>query len=146
MFFDNHKDLCVPRGVTTLGRSKYLLARAVIHRHLHVNIRGSHPTLEIHSFASEQDKAFREYLESTGAYFVMCHDGANSVPLSTDLSSPGATEEEQADIDAQERSRRVAFRSMICWLINESYNVALINGLEWADTKVTVPLVLESPH
>lgn len=136
VFFDNHRDLCLPRGVPTIARPKYLLARAAIQRHLSVNLRESHPNLEIHSFASEQDAAFREYLKATGVYFVMCHDGANPGPLSADLSLPRANEEEQAEVDAQETSRKVAFRTMICWLINESYNVALINGLEWADTKV----------
>lgn len=136
MFFDNHKDLCLPRGVPTIHRPKYLLARAAIQRHLSVNLRESHPSLEIHSFASEQDTAFREYLTATGVYFVMCHDGANPVPLATDPSLIRANEEEQAEFNAQETSRKVAFRTMICWLISESYNVALINGLEWADTKV----------
>lgn len=136
VFFDNHRELCLPRGVPVIDRPKYILARAAIQRHLSVNLRQSHPALEIHSFASEQDTAFRAYLKATGIYFVMCHDGANPVPLSTDPSLPGANEEDQAEIDAQETSRKVAFRTMICWLINESYNVALINGLEWADTKV----------
>lgn len=136
VFFDNHRDLCLPRGVPAVDRPKYLLARAAIQRHLSVNLQESYPTFEIHSFASEQDTAFREYLKSTGVYFVMCHDGANPVPLSADPSLPEANEEEQAEVDAQEMSRKVAFRTMICWLINESYNVVLINGLEWADTKV----------
>ena len=136
VFFDSHKDLCLPRRVLAVDRPKYLLARAIIRRHLSVNLRDLHPTLEIHSFASEKDTAFREYLKATGVYFVMCHDGANPIPLSTDLSLPGANAEEQAEVDAQETSRKIAFRTMICWLINESYNVALINGLEWADTKV----------
>ena len=136
VFFDNHKDLCIPRGVTTLSRSKYLLARAVIYRHLSINLRGTHPNLKTYSFATEQDELFREYLKTSGVYFVMCHDGANSLPLSTDILSPEATKEEQAEIDIQETSRRVVLRRMICWLINGSYNVALINGLEWADTKV----------
>ena len=139
MFFDDHKDLCVPRGVTTLGRSKYLLARAAIHRHLSINLQGTHANLRVHSFTTEQDDSFREYLKTSGVYFVMCHDGANPLPLSTDTSdtlSLGATEEERAEIEAHETSRRIVFRRMICWLIHESYNVALINGLEWADTKV----------
>ena len=139
MFFDDHKDLCVPRGVTTLGRSKYLLARAAIHRHLSINLQRTHANLRVHSFTTEQDDSFREYLKTSGVYFVMCHDGANPLPFSTDTSdtfSLGATEEEQAEIEAHETSRRIVFRRMICWLIHESYNVALINGLEWADTKV----------
>lgn len=145
VFFDNHKDLCVPRGVTTLGRSKYLLARAAIHRHLSVNLQGTHANLGVYSFATEQDDSFREYLKTFGVYFMMCHDGANPLPLSTDTSgtlSPRATEEEQAEIEAYEISRRIVFRRMICWLIHESYNVALINGLEWADTKVVCATAL----
>lgn len=121
---------------------KYLLARAVLQRHLRVNLRKAHPTLEIHSFASEQDAAFSEYLKTTGVYFVMCHDGAIPTPKSTNMSLPGVDEEEQAKVDAQETSRKVAFRMMICWLINQSYNVALINGLEWADTKVACACAL----
>ncbi len=136
VFFDEHKDLCVPRGVSAIKKLKYLLARAVIKRHLNINLRGSHPTLEIHSFASENDPAFREYLKTSGVYFVMCHDGANPKPLPTGVLSQGANERGQAEVDAQETFRKVAFRRMIGWLINESYNVALINGLEWADTKV----------
>ena len=142
MFFDDHKDLCVPRGVTTLGRSKYLLARAVIQRHLSINLPGTHPKFGVHSFAAKQDDSFREYLKTSGVYFVMCHDGANPLPLSTDTLSLGATEEEQAEIEAHEISRRIGFRRMICWLIHESYNVALINGLEWADTKVVCAIAL----
>ena len=140
VFFDNHKDFCIPRGVPAFDRPKYLLARAAIQRHLEINLRESHPYLEIHSFTSEQDTAFRDYLKSTGVYFVMCHDGANPGPLSTNPSTSGVKEGESLRIDAQETSRKIAFRSMICWLINEGYNVALINGLEWADTKVSMCL------
>ena len=136
VFFDSHKYLCLPRGVHAMNRPKYVLARAVIKRHLSVNLQKSHPTLEVHSFASELDTAFSDYLKATGVYFVMCHDGANPAPHSTNMSLPGANEEKQAKADTQETSRKVAFRMMICWLINQSYNVALINGLEWADTKV----------
>lgn len=99
-------------------------------------MRRLHPTLEIHSFTNEHDEAFRGYLKASGVYFVMCHDGANPVPLSTDTLSSRAIEEEQAETNAQETLRRLAFRRMIGWLISQSYNVALINGLEWADTKV----------
>ena len=114
-----------------------MLARAAIQRHLSVNLPRSHPTLLIHSFVSIQDTAFQEYLRATGVYFVMCHDGANLVPLPANLSIQGADEgKAHTEIAAEETSRKVAFRRMICWLINQSYSIALINGLEWADTKV----------
>ena len=139
VFFDDHKDLCVPRGVSPSSRLKYLLTRAAIQRHFSANLSKLHPSLEIHSFASVRAQAFREYLKTTGVYFVMCHDGANPNPLLTDTSSLGANDEEHSEINARETSRKIAYRTMICWLINESYNVALINGLEWADTKVRLP-------
>ena len=131
VFFGNHKDLCLPRGVSAANKPKYMLARAAIQRHLSVNIPKSQPTLVIHSFASIQDTAFQEYLRATGVYFVMCHDGANPLPL------PVNDEKAQTEIAAQETSRKVAFRQMICQLISQSYSIALINGLEWADTKVS---------
>ena len=42
----------------------------------------------------------------------------------------------KAKIEEEELSRKTLFRTMICFLINHGYNVALINGLEWQDTKV----------
>lgn len=39
-------------------------------------------------------------------------------------------------IEIQEGSRKIVFRAMICDLINRGYNIALVNGLEWQDTKV----------
>lgn len=66
----------------------------------------------------------------------MCHDGANAVPISTDTSLLGASEEVYARIEALESARKIRFRAMIGWFINEGYNVALINGLDWMDTKV----------
>ena len=131
VFFGNHQELCLPRGVAAANRQKYMLARAAIQRHLSINLPKSQPTLLIHSFASIQDTAFQEYLRATGVYFVMCHDGANLVPLPTN------DEEAKTEIAAQETSRKVAFRKMICQLISQSYSIALINGLEWADTKVS---------
>ena len=119
-----------------MARPKYLLARAAIQRHLSVNLQDTHPAVEIHFFASERDTAFRDYLESTGIYFVMCHDGANPAPISNNPPLSGADEEENAKVDAQEMSRKIAFRAMICLLMSKGYNVALINGLEWVDTKV----------
>ncbi|KAF6231914.1 hypothetical protein HO173_009751 [Letharia columbiana] len=109
VFFDNHRELCLPRGVPVIDRPKYLLARAAIQRHLSVNLRQSHPALEIHSFASEQDTAFRAYLKATGIYFVMCHDGANPVPLSTDPSLPGAKEKIRPRSTPRKRRERLHF-------------------------------------
>jgi len=60
-------------------------------------------------------------------YFVMCHDGAHLVN-----KQGGEVEEHHA------RNAKAHFRFLIHWLVQHSYNVALLNGLEFVDTKVSV--------
>lgn len=76
-------------------------------------------------------------MEVTGVYFVMCHDGANVAQSALDAEYASQADEARSSIYAQEKHRRTAFRAMICYLINKGYNVALINGLEFIDTKVS---------
>ena len=137
VFFDDHKELCVPRSTSTIKRQKYLFARAAIIRHLRMNLQKSHPTIEVHVFQRIRSKEFVEFLTITGVYFVMCHDGANPVAASNDPAIQKLSDEAQGLIEQQESTRKVLFRAMICFLINQGYNVALINGLEWQDTKVS---------
>ena len=66
----------------------------------------------------------------------MCHDGANSVSTSEEPSIQSKSDAERRDIESEELKRRTAFRALICEIVRQGYNVALINGLEWADTKV----------
>lgn len=66
----------------------------------------------------------------------MCHDGANAVPTLEEPLIQSKSEAEKRDIEIAELERKTAFRAFICELIRRGYNVALINGLEWADTKV----------
>ena len=68
----------------------------------------------------------------------MAHDGANPVLSSKDSAIQGLSDEGKDNVEKQELSRRRAFRTMICFLITQGYNVALINGLEWQDTKVNI--------
>ena len=136
VFFKRHEELCIPRGVSSSNGMKYMLARAAIIRHLSEHLRESRPSIELHMFLSFGDPKFRQYLNTSGVYFVMCHDGANPVRPTQDPSIQAKSGAERTQIERREKSRKVAFRAMICWLINEGFNVALINGLEWADTKV----------
>jgi hypothetical protein len=62
---------------------------------------------------------FSEYLASQSVYFVMCHDGST-----------------------QSKEQKSSFRWMIHWFIIQGYNAALINSLEFLDTKV-MAMVLE---
>ena len=68
----------------------------------------------------------------------MSHDGASPFPTSKDSAIQGLSEETKDDIKKQELSNRRSFRTMICFLITQGYNIALINGLEWQDTKVSI--------
>lgn len=65
---------------------------------------------------------------------MLCHDGANPTLVSEKSSK---TPDDTIQPNGNERySKRVVFRSLIYLMINRGYNVALINGLGWMDTKV----------
>ncbi|KAL8967736.1 MAG: hypothetical protein Q9183_002783 [Haloplaca sp. 2 TL-2023] len=71
----------------------------------------------------------------------MTHDGAHAVPLENDVR---ITNDETQDIDfirKQEFRRRLIFRATIFRFIDLGYNVALIDGLEWLDTKIMTQVV-----
>lgn len=136
VFFEEHEELCIPRGTSVQNRVKYLLARSAIIRHLEVHLPISHSSIELHIFKSVNDSEFHDYLKASGVYFVMCHDGANPVPISQDTLIMRESAAEKKRIELLETWRRFRFRGMICWLIRQGYNAALINGLEWKDTKV----------
>ncbi|KAI9783682.1 MAG: hypothetical protein M1839_003530 [Geoglossum umbratile] len=125
-FFDANEHLCVPLPDSP-HQNFYLLARAIILRHLKSNLPETHPNIEIHHFSSIYDPTFSEYLESSGVYFVMCHDGATQTQSETEAPD--------------NKSTKVAFRKMIRRFILPGFSVALINGLEVRDTKVMAMIV-----
>ena len=141
VFFDDHKELCVPRNTSTIKRQKYLLARSAIIRHLCINLQTSRPVIQVHVFQRIRSRDFVDFLRITGVYFVMCHDGANPVAASNDPAIQRLSDEAHKTIQQQESRRKLLFRAMICFLIIQGYNVALINGLEWQDTKVSCYLI-----
>jgi len=119
--------LCVPPHAYA-ARNLYLLARSVIIRHFSCHLSKSHPRIEIHNFVSIYDPAFENYLQSSGVYFVMCHDGARGP------NRPGWEGSEMNAVTTQ--TQKVALRKMILRFIFTGFNVALVNGLEVRDTKV----------
>lgn len=136
VFFETHKELCIPRATPLASRNNYLLARAIVIRHLQVHLPVSHPTVKIYTFSSVLDSVFQDYLKASGAYFIMTHDGANPSPLNQD---PQLKRQEfnVESIAREEFRRRVMFRTTIFAMIDQGYNIALIDGLEWMDTKVS---------
>lgn len=77
-------------------------------------------------------------MEATGVYFVMCHDGAHVSSISMDAQTSESKDEASTEVQAQEILRKTTFRALIYTLIERGYNVALINGLEFIDTKVSL--------
>lgn len=125
--FIEHEELCIPPH-SYLLKNLCLLARSLIIRHFTCNFPNSSPQIEIRTFPSIQDPRFKEYLESSGIYFIMCHDGAYA-PVQSTLQS--------RVINAEKGDwQKVAFRKMICHFISSGFNVALVNGLEVKDSKV----------
>jgi hypothetical protein len=90
----------------------------------------SNPDIQIHVFPSRKSDGFLQYLTTTPIHFVMAHDGA--------LSMTGAQPEEH---DADRRAM-VLLRENILWFNTyhgDPLNVALINRIEFRDSKVGPP-------
>ena len=157
VFFQNNASLCVPPFSLPYLRSKYLLAREAIIQHLQNNLKVAASSIAVNIFGSYETPAFKEYLQESGTYFFMCHDGSSSeVETTTDSDSEsdstiefenlGADDED--DTDSEEAYRWIPmnthiwdFRIMINWFIRQRYNIALIDGLECRDTKVSSLLI-----
>ncbi|KAL8919833.1 MAG: hypothetical protein Q9208_006566 [Pyrenodesmia sp. 3 TL-2023] len=142
VFFDAHRHLCIPRATSSTRRDKYLLARAIIMRHLTVHLKASRPSIKVLAFRAATDAAFQEYLLASGVYFVMTHDGANPLDLESDRSARERNLGlDLAAVELEELQRKVSFRSTISSILEQGYSVALIDGLEWMDTKIMTMVV-----
>lgn len=137
MFFDSNENFCIPPKTSPGNRPKYLLARQVIIRHLCAHLPNDSRSTKVYRFESIHDAKFQKYLQENGTYFIMCHDAATPdrrVGLYPEIQS---TEASDTPSDGVEMLRKTALRTMICTFVSHGYNVALVNGLEWHDTKVS---------
>ena len=156
--FHQNELLCIPTAVNNDDVPKYRLARAVILHHLSANLP-CNCGIEFHRFDSFSDKEFRGFLDVSDAYFVMIHDGA----VAGQLQSRGATiseleteldnileisrnAEEPAGSNTEALTRtatsRFWLRVIIAWFLTNQYNVALINEVQFLDSKVQYPGVI----
>ncbi|KAF7185809.1 putative helicase [Pseudocercospora fuligena] len=136
-FFNSNRELCLPPKASPQNVAKYHLARAAIIRHLQSNVPKIHPAIGIEIFTSWDAPEFIKYLEKTSPYFMMVHDGAQAD------EKISRTANEDADSELSLSPDRIALRRMILAFVERGFNIALINGLEWRDTKV-MTMVLES--
>jgi superfamily II RNA helicase len=134
-FFECNRKLCIPETTDAKDASKYLLAREAIIRHLQANLASSHPEIKVNVFDSYEAQAFSDYLQRTSLYFMMTHDGAS--PIDRKGKHIGQ------DTQAVSHTQRLPLRRMLLSFLARGYNVALINGLEWMDTKI-MTMVLET--
>lgn len=70
----------------------------------------------------------------------MCHDGARST-LATSGNSVIDSDGTGTVHHGRENQERVVFRAMISWLALRGFDVALINEVEWRDSKVRIALL-----
>ena len=104
---------------------KYRFARSATIRHLQVNIPKVHPGVQVRVFDSLDDEPFARYLDQIGAYFIMCHDGAEAVVR------------KRPNIPPSTGILKQSFRAIIASFMGSGYNVALINGIKLQDSKVS---------
>ncbi|SMY22427.1 unnamed protein product [Zymoseptoria tritici ST99CH_1A5] len=133
-FFDSNKEFCVPSSASEKNASKYFLARAAVIRHLKQNVSKVH-SIAVTEFTAWDSPEFIEYLHKASPYFLMTHDGAKAVAHKSHFNSEDSGQ-------AFPNDHRVHLREMILSFIERGFNVALVNGLEWRDTKV-MTMVLE---
>ncbi|KAF2860397.1 P-loop containing nucleoside triphosphate hydrolase protein [Piedraia hortae CBS 480.64] len=133
-FFECNRDLCVPDSAEEADVPKYLFARSAIIQHLRVHLPSSTYGVHVYEFTTYDEPRFRKHLAEHAPYFIMMHDGATS-KQKYDAYEPSA----------KEISHRVRLRQAILSFAEAGYNVALVNGLSWVDTKV-MTMVLETSH
>jgi hypothetical protein len=144
-FVDEHRELCIPPFASDDVRERYLLARAAIIKHLRTNLPSVHPEIEVNVFTSVTSDAFAEYLVATDLYFVLIHDGAQQTVLQKQTLTPKKSKASKDEDEEEEERTKIAFRQLMYWFLKQGISSALINGLEWQDTKV-VTTVLENPR
>jgi hypothetical protein len=146
VFFDQHRELCIPSFASTASHAKYLLAREAIIRHLAVNLKSTNPEVLVTVFPSITSDDFAEYLKTTEFYFVLCHDGANSKALRKrqllDKTLDALEEEDHTDQDEEIQKKKI-FRQLIHWSMAQGSSIVLINGLEFQDARI-IATVLEN--
>ncbi|KAH8687441.1 hypothetical protein BGZ60DRAFT_393597 [Tricladium varicosporioides] len=128
-FFEDHSALCVPPGLSAPHRARYLLARTVIKRHLTLRLPASQPDVLVNTFPALESEEFRRYLEVTPIHFVMAHDGTSR--------SFKTSSENTKDLEYS----KILLRGMIWFWNTQHLNVALINQVEFRDSKVFTMIV-----
>lgn len=155
VFFDSNARFCIPTESSDDKYDRYLLAREAIIRHLVAISQEKKHGFDVYLFESYHSESFREHLLDSGAYVFMCHEGTvdemdeiNDVNDDDDDSAEEdyqndnsdddniGTENELENMKVRIPQSVIGLRLMIHWFITHGCNIALINNLEFRDTKV----------
>jgi hypothetical protein len=85
------------------------------------------PTVEVNTFPGLESSEFKEYLRNTPIHFVMAHDGAHK--KTGEMTTKA------------EKCSKILLRAMIWYFNTNKLNVALINQIEFRDSKVFTMIV-----
>ncbi|KAH1556918.1 hypothetical protein KXX57_008818 [Aspergillus fumigatus] len=121
VFFDENQGIST-QAASNIDRSKYQLAREIIYQHLKVHIQDQYPDLQVHRFPSMRSPEFHQHVQTYSVYFVMCHNGV-----------------------LQNRRRLIDDTlRVICNMMTLGLDVAIINEIEWRDTKILTRVIQAS--
>ncbi|KAL5335419.1 DEAD/DEAH box helicase [Aspergillus crustosus] len=158
VFFSSHAQICIPENTSETLWPKYRLAREAILQHLLQNIPAAVASIKVKCFQTYQSDDFKDYLQSVGAYFLMCHDGTSptprdpagdhKVPREADISlsdeEPYSALEPGVCFAAAVKvcPTKILLRSMIHWFVSHGYNISILNSVEFRDSKI-LSMILE---
>ncbi|KAF8241270.1 P-loop containing nucleoside triphosphate hydrolase protein [Wilcoxina mikolae CBS 423.85] len=133
VFFEQHRNICMPAWNPD-GSWKYSFAREVIIRHFESLSRDGKRFAW--KFDTVVDKAFENWLFHRQPLFIMAHDGEDILAQQGD-DDPEESEDEYEDEDSitvkEWEVKAMIYRFMH---IGKGYNVALINSVEFEDSKI----------
>ncbi|KAJ5261342.1 hypothetical protein N7478_011937 [Penicillium angulare] len=159
IFFKDNSKLCIPHFAHSQYHNRYLVAREAMIHHLSSVSCQPESLLKVRKFDDFASNLFEKYLADSGAYLVMCHDGALPTRVheiksgddssSDDESTVASDSDEDWEMANSDESENVAdnvissiyFRQMIYWFFVRGYNVSLINNVEFRDTKVMTMII-----
>ncbi|RKF73532.1 putative helicase [Golovinomyces cichoracearum] len=134
VFFEENSNLCIPTGTTAVNRSRYLLARYLIRRHLEANLPKCHVSVKVVSFTGLNCIQFEKFLSKSPVDFMMTHDGSDSNDIIGDGTSPREPSQ----------TLKHQFLTMIFKLNRRKLNVALINKIDFRDSKIFTTIIESS--
>ncbi|KAL9616742.1 MAG: hypothetical protein Q9160_008430 [Pyrenula sp. 1 TL-2023] len=128
-FFDTHAGACIPPDKPF--PYKYRLTRLLAIEHLKRNAQA----LSLLQFRSPRESNFQAYLEKAKVYFIACSDGARYRGAKVKAASLIRQEVDQKDSQASVYHRAL-LRHSIRYYATVGLDVALLNGMEFRDSKV----------